>query len=183
MNILGLDISTTTIGVALVNGAGKIILLDYVKPEGIGPLHKAINAGEKLRRMLHGAQIDVVAIERPAIMFKGGSSGQTVALLHWFGGAMAVQIWQMFNKSPIYIAPSTARKAVLGVGRFPKGSNTKREVLNGISLLLSKDDWPVGGKGAFIPECYDMADAAVIALAPVMNLSLIQCVDLSLEGT
>lgn len=169
MNILGLDISTATIGVAVVNGLGHVQLLDYVKPEGVSPLHKALNAGQKLRVLLHGIQIDRIVIERPAIMFTGGSSGQTVALLNWFGGAMAVQVWQMFEKPPVYIAPATARKATLGIGKFPKGTDTKRAVFTLVSQKLSTYEWPIGPRGKPIPECFDMADAYVVAVAPLNN--------------
>ena len=177
MKILGLDISTTTIGVAVAEyttstDTGHVILLDYVKPEGVSPLHKAINANEKLRVMLHGIYIDRIVIERPVIMFKGGSSGQTVALLNWFSGAMAVQLWKTFEKDPIYVAPSTARKAVFGVGRFPKGTDTKKEVFRRVSQELPGFQWPATPRLTFKPECFDMADAFVISMSVIRDPQL-----------
>jgi hypothetical protein len=61
---------------------------------------------------------------------------------------------------------------VFGVGRFPKGTDTKKEVLKRVSQELPGFQWPVTPRLAFRPECFDMADAYVVCLSVIRDPQL-----------
>jgi hypothetical protein len=68
---------------------------------------------------------------------------------------------------------SSARKSIIGIGRYPKGVNAKEEVFKWVNSNCKPFTWPVKNKGRnkgkIISECYDMTDSWVIALFGVKN--------------
>jgi len=70
---------------------------------------------------------------------------------------------------------NTARKLAFPFLKFPKGSDRKELVRQSVAVLWPEVEWPVMTKGknvgGFRKECYDMSDAAVVALARMRELN------------
>lgn len=180
MNILGVDCSTSTIGLAIVTDKGNLVKLGYIKPEGDSPGDKVADIRKKIHEFVGSTILYAVAIEKPEIMHSGGgSSGQTVALLNWFNGAAYAILLELFGLLPVLIAPGTARKIVIGAGRFPKppgvkaSYHAKKCVFAAVSRMLPDRTWETGPRGGFKMENYDQADAYVVAMSIVGNPSLL----------
>lgn len=175
MNILGVDCSTTTIGLTLLTD-GRLSAMDYVKPEGETLFAKVLNAEVAIRKVWHYWRcpvIDQIVVERPIRFASGGSSANTVFVLNWFNGAIWTILWQNFGLVPAEFSPETARKITIGIGRFPKGTNTKEAVFDWVDKRLTQEkvvpDWPVNKRGRPAVERYDMADSYIVALAAYLK--------------
>ena len=170
MNILGVDISTTTIGLTILDENKNLILIDYIKPTGNTLFEKVDSAINQLNEKLKNFTVDKIYAEQPNVMFsKGLSSAQVLGTILRFNGSFLFTCCKKFNKLPIEVMASSARKSIIGIGRYPKGVNAKEEVFKWInSNFKSSFNWPLKDKGkkkgTIIPECYDMCDSLIIAL-------------------
>lgn len=166
--ILGLDISTTTIGFTILDSEGKVVRSNFIKPIGDTMFEKVDSAINDFNgKVGDGLKIDEIVAEKPNIMFASGfSSAQTLATILRFNGAFLFTLYCKFHILPIEVMAVSARKSVIGVGRFK--SDPKQAVLNWvISDYPEAANWPKIDKGKnqgkFKAECFDMADSYVIA--------------------
>ncbi len=171
MNILGLDISTTAIGICILNEK-EILLLDYVKPFGSDFLKKLDSSSSELINKLKPFKIDYIYAEKPNIMFsKGLSRAQVIAVVLRFNGALLFTLYREFNVLPKEVMASSARKKVIGKGKF---QDAKKAVFDYVySIVGDSINWPKKergqNKGKFANECFDIADAYIIAKYGILN--------------
>jgi len=178
--ILGLDISTSITGFAIV-AEGEIVFYDSVD------LRKYKNLFEKAERIKeaifnifdnyqycreddHWMEVESdhpishIYIEQSLHMFMGGkSSAKTLSTLTRFNGIVSWLIYEMFKMEPKYIAATSARKQA-GI-KVPRGQKAKQVVLQ--YLLDNEPAFTVEytKHGNPKPESYDRADAIVVAKA------------------
>ena len=164
--ILGLDISTSTVGAALVDSeTDELKGLFYVslkKEKGL------LNKIQSLKNELikYEQIIDHVAIEEPLVMFKEGfSRAQVLSLLSQFNGMSQFLTFLLYNTEPVMYNVNTARKLAFPNLKFPKGSKRKELVHECVAQTYPDVDWPLKRTEKLKDECYDMADAVVIARA------------------
>ena len=170
MNILGLDISTSTVGLCILDEHEKLIFIDYIKPTGNSLFEKLDSAVKQFNEKLKEFTVDKIYAEQPNVMFsKGLSSAQVIATVLRFNGGFLFTIKQKYGILNINeIMASSARKNTIGIGRYPKGVNAKEEVFKWVnSNSKNSFNWPLKikgkHKGQIIPECYDMCDAYIIS--------------------
>lgn len=168
MNVLGLDISTTTVGLTIVNEDG-LVMMDFVKPKGNTIFEKMDSGVEQLIAKIGKIKLDMIMAEQPNIMFQQGkSSAQTISKILRFNGAILFTLHRKFRIFPDEIMTVSARKQVIGRGRFDKGVDPKEEVFKFVSQKVNPDAWVKcfnEKTGKFKPERFDMADSWVIAMA------------------
>lgn len=170
--ILGLDISTSVIGTAVLDENDlKLHELSYIslkKEKGL--FNKALAFKDELEK--YDGIIDHVAIEEPLVMFKEGfSMAQILAMLSQFNGMCQMLTYFLYNQEPVLYNVNTARKLAIPEMKFPKGSDRKSVVLENVARLYPDVDWPLGPRsGKLKKECFDMADSAIIALAHAKTL-------------
>ena len=171
--ILGLDISTSSTGWCVLDGNTNAVI-----DIGFIPLSKEKNlftkaaiVMNKLTSVVQDNKITSVAVEQNLQSFRSGfSSAHTLSTLSKFNGI-----------EPTDINVSTARKnAGIKVQREKIcGVSTKEQVLTWAMNEVKTHDWPtkvvsrgkLKGQTVQIKECYDMADAYVIAkAAAIMNI-------------
>lgn len=176
--VLGLDISTSIAGACLISseestgvlfsGASKISNLDGLHP-------KATEFRLFLERIkTEFGMPQTVVVEEALQRFTGGlSSSRTISTLMRFNGAACYVAQEVFGIEPLMANVNAARKE-LGIS-IPKGSkDVKQQVLRWAQAheRLSNIKWPMkqlrGGprRGEVVEDesCYDIADAAVMAL-------------------
>lgn len=167
--ILGLDISTSVVGYCIIDKEGHLHDLSYIQLSKINDLFdKAEAVAEILNE--YNSLIKHIAIEEPLVMFQEGfSRAQILSKLSMFNGMTSMMTKFIYNQTPIYYNVNTARKLALPDLKFPKGANRKELVRLEIAKKYPDIDWPAISRGKNIgnprKECFDMADAAVIALA------------------
>ena len=177
--ILGIDISTSITGFAVV-GDGQLLhysSIDLRKHKG--PFMKAIALKEYIEDLFENYQleqeftsgwggsehpIEHIYIEQPLHMFmRGKSSAKTLSTLMSFNGIVSWIIYELFEIEPQYVAASSARKQC-GI-KVKRGEKAKEEVLKHLWENEPAFHIEYTNHGNPKPESYDRADAIVVALA------------------
>lgn len=173
--ILGLDISTSITGYCIVDTEGEVIRNGAwdLRNKNIynSEFRKATKIKEELCQLKVQYPIEKIFIEKPFMFFKsGGSSAKTMAILQRFNGVISWITFEIFDKEPIYLTASQARK-ILNI-RITKGQHTKKEVLSWLTENLSNFSVEYTKFGNPKPRYFDIGDATVIALAALKTLHL-----------
>ena len=179
--LLGLDISTSCTGWCILDMSGKLIKQGYVslkKQDGL--FNKAGVMADALSILHLKHDITMVYIEENLQSFRRGfSSAQTLSTLAKFNGIVSFLCFRQFDFEPLFMNVNAARKS-LGIKLIRKkdgGMPTKEQVLEWVNKQLVNQGieycWPKKtmksgprkGQEVLLPECFDMADAYVIALS------------------
>jgi hypothetical protein len=171
--ILGLDISTSVVGAAIVDSETDelkgLFYISLKKQKGL--INKAKALQMELQKYVD--IVDEVAIEEPLVAFKEGySSAQVLSLLSRFNGMGQLISFLLYNTEPVMYNVASARSQALPSLKWPKGVKRKIIVQECVAKLYPDVDWPKkpkakkpDGSPQLKDECFDMADAVVIARA------------------
>lgn len=167
--ILGLDISTSITGVAILDESGEVIdcfAVDFKKCKTF--FEKCEMAQKEIVERLYSDEfIDITSIyiEQSLQAFRPGlSSAKTLLTLSKFNGILAWMLYEAFNIEPEYIGATTARKQI-GL-TVPRGVKGKDVVMS--YMLKTQTNWfqvEYTNRGNVKSKYYDMADAFVVASA------------------
>ena len=175
--ILGIDVSTSITGFAVVDNEGKIVLSEACDlrkykdffSKCVAIREHILDICDKHCAILNGKGIEHIYIEQPFTFFNsGGSSGKTMAVLQRFNGVVSWMIYECFEIQPHYLGATQARKLV-GI-KVPRGQKAKLVVME---HLLSTDPCfkiKRTHKGNPKPQEFDRADALVIARAGLKDI-------------
>jgi len=168
MKTLGLDISSSKIGIALLDEE-NIIISDVLKFKSNQSLEERAAQFERRMREIdtHHVVFDVY-VEQPAIMFRGGkTTAFTMAILQRFNGMCCYALSQIFEMEASLINPNSAR-SVLGikVPRKVPSKEKKKAIIENISERFGDQfKYNLTNHGNPQPGTDDRADALVVALA------------------
>ena len=178
MIVLGLDVSTNTVGYCFMKHESK----DYgyiMDPIGIGFISlgkykkdwykKAdITIAELIKQFEKLGMPDVIQIENNLLGFQSGrTSMNVITTLARFNGIVSWGVYRATKIKPVHLHPSSARKKAWGTTfHYLKGINKKigvlGEVLNKWPTL--EEQLPRRPKtGDYKNEVYDIADAITMA--------------------
>jgi len=168
--ILGLDISTSITGYAVINLDGSLVELgswDFRNKNNFSNLYKkAIESKAKLEEISLSYPIDHIFIEPALNMFMmGKSSSHTISTLIKFNGILSWLCFEEFGIEPEYIPAISARKKY-GI-TIKRGEKAKEKVMQ--FVLDNEKDFIVEytKHGNPKPQYYDQADALVMAKAGI----------------
>lgn len=168
--ILGLDISTSIIGITILNKSGKIIHTEALDLRNKNHYPDVYKKYERVYSYFLELKLDYnydfshIFIEQSLQMFRSGfSSAKTLSTLSSFNGVVSYLCYRELKKKPEYISASSARKSC-GIS-IPKGKKAKEVV---IQFLLDNEpkfvvEYTKSGNPK--PKYYDIADSIVIAKA------------------
>lgn len=127
--ILGLDISTSVVGGALIDPdtkeLKKLFYVNLTKEKGLLNKIKAL----KVELQKYEGMVSHVAIEEPLVMFKEGfSRAQVLSLLSQFNGMCQLLAFLLYNCDPVMYNVNSARKLAYPTLKFPSGSKRKELV-------------------------------------------------------
>jgi hypothetical protein len=114
--VLGLDVSTKTIGISLFDKSGKLILLTHVTPKikNVDKLSdievlikKAQVFEEEFLKKYMNEGIEKVIIEEPLL---GSNNVYTMATLIRFNGMVSRSVYETLNVAPEFISSYDSRK-------------------------------------------------------------------------
>lgn len=178
--IMGLDISTSCVGISILDLEGSLLDLRHVylrveeDEEKLDTFDKAVRMRAVFREIREEFSLSEVYIEENLQAFQPGkSSADTIVKLARFNGIVSYLCLSELELKPKFINVSTARK-LSGIKVDKKSPvDTKDQVLTWARLKLPSFPWPQRvisrgkRKGQEVPEvwCYDMADAYVISRA------------------
>ena len=168
---LGLDISTSCTGVCVLDKNYNVIYLDVIR---LSKFDTFFDKCEEFKRFLTDIKqkyaIKKIVIEKNAQSFrKGLSSANVINVLARFNGAASYITFETLGVVPCFI-DATSSRAVNGikVNFKDKSSTTKEKVFCWVQNTI-KHTWPQKKTGKFKTECYDMADAYVLARVGVIS--------------
>lgn len=170
-NTLGLDISTTKIGIAVLDGSDQLLHSDLIKFKSELPLEDRAAIFESIMRKIEQKYNPMfVFVEKPAINFRSGSTAHVMAKLQRFNGMCSYACRKVFRENPELIDVRQARKAV-GI-KIPRGKGTKslakKVVIEHVKSMFEEDfRYNLTYKGNPQPGTDDRADAIVIALGGI----------------
>ena len=165
--IIGLDVSTSTIGYSIFDEFENLILLDYVDLTKSTTLYeKASVFLEVFISAIKKCEITIesfkgLIIEEPLLTFSKFSNAKTLAKLQAFNGIISYAMFT-FGLEPTHINAARARKLVCG--KLSKGS-VKEKVFEFVRKKEPQIDWPLTRTGNFKKQCMDMSDAYIVGRA------------------
>jgi len=180
--ILGLDVSTKTIGISLFNNKGQLLELTHISPK-IKPipetkteeLIKKADLFAEFVSKYSKMNIKYVLIEEPLLR---SNNVNTVGTLLRFNGMVTKICYDILNITPEYISTYEARKnafpelmqpgssgKIVLFGGYAKDIDKKRVIWDLVSKTEPKINWLLDKKGDLKKENFDMSDAYVVALA------------------
>jgi len=168
--ILGLDISTTLVGIAILDDNGKLIKTDGLDISKISNTFERLETvGAELYTIRSEYDIKEVFIETALKKFLPGKSrADTIIKLAKFNGVVSWICFECFEKEPTYINVNTARSLYgLSFPRSSKGPQRKKMVIEAViekEKTAFKYEMARGGRN-YKKGTDDRADAVVIARA------------------
>ncbi len=172
--ILGLDISTSVVGIAIIDDNKNLLAYNAVKFKANTDLEaradfliQGIESLNKLWRIKH------VFVEQPFIAFSGGkTTAVTMSKLQRFNGMCCYGLYRLYGNSPTLIQANKAR-GLVGC-KIKRGEKAKPVVLEWVkNSYPSSFTYEMTSHGNPRPATYDMADAIVVALAGLELLNQI----------
>lgn len=170
---LGLDISTSHIGVCIIDKNDKIyefFSIDYSKMGELDIFDKAKLFRIKMTDLFEKYNINKIYIEKPLLMFKEAASRiQVIVMLQQFSALCQFILLEM-GKNNVLIPSSTAMKAALGVGRKPQYITDKKAwtalEFEKIHPEIELKRYKIGKNiGNIHPDEYDKIDAWMVCKA------------------
>lgn len=166
--ILGLDISTSVVGLAILDENQKLLTYNAIKFKATTGLEERADFLVRGIQILDAAwRIKHVFVEQPFIAFSGGkTTAVTMSKLQRFNGMCCYGLYSVFGDSPTLIQANKAR-GLNGI-KIPRGQKAKPIVLKWVEENY-KDSfaYEMTRHGNPKPTTYDMADAIVVARAGI----------------
>lgn len=180
MRVLSLDVSTTFIGVCILDDT-NIVMLDHIEFNSKCKTlwAKADNVKEVFESWVGDERfvgLERVFIEDAAKRFTPGmSSAETIGTLLRFNGLTSYLVHEIFKLDPEYIPVGAARK-LCGLQMKQKknagGRGHKEQTYDTMMATdLNGTKWPTKKSGQLVDWRFDVADAYVIAKAGVVAVS------------
>ena len=170
--ILGLDISTSVVGIAILDKDKNIQTYNAIKFKPNMDLEERADFLQKSIQLLDTAwRIEHVFVEQPFIAFSGGkTTAVTMSKLQRFNGMCCYGVYSIFGNSPTLIQANKAR-GLVGI-KVKRGEKAKPVVLKWVETNYKKTfTYEMTRHGNPKPTTYDMADAIVVARAGIELLN------------
>ncbi len=180
--LLGLDVSTKTIGISLFNNKGELLELTHIspkaKPEPKTKTEELVKKADLFFEFIQKYKnlgIKYVVIEEPLLR---SNNVNTVGTLLRFNGMVTKICYDVLGIVPEYVStyearknafpslmqPNSSGKLVL-FGGLPKDVDKKKIVWDLVSKREPEINWLLDKKGQLKKENYDMSDAYTVMLA------------------
>jgi RNase H-fold protein (predicted Holliday junction resolvase) len=164
--VLGLDVSTKTIGIALFEGDGKLLELTHItprikpKPETkLEELFKKVDAFEKLITRYIELDIERVIIEEPLL---GSNNVYTISTLLKFNGMISKVVSEVLNVIPDFVSSYDARAysfpELMEVRKVNKKGEpySEKEIKKKKPVLFGGYPWDVDKKNVILEKVADL---------------------------
>lgn len=162
MRCLGIDISSTTIGVAIVDNGNTLVFMDFFSPSASKKddlLDKLSKSKKYLINLIDTYKPDVIAIEDIILAKNKLTTIKTLATLAIFNKALSLAILDYTNKKPHFFNVLKIRHKIK-IDSFPKKEDVPDLVAKHLKISFP---WKKK-KDKIIKQNYDMADAIAVAL-------------------
>lgn len=169
--ILGLDISTTVVGISIFDEEYKLHELSYVqfgkKLSLFEKLDEFINHFEKYSNL----KFTAISIEEPLMKFAGKfSNAQTIQKLTQMNAMISGYLYRNFNIEPFYYNVQSARKLAFPNLSIPQSHPNKKYLIwEAVMKLEPHLNWKYTKTGKLDDTNFDMTDAFVVGMAHIVS--------------
>jgi len=176
MDVLGLDISSSTIGFSVLQyttDASTISLQNYgyIKPDKDGDIEPRLDSAIKeIIKIYKKYKPDVIVVEEITKFMKGGSQANTIIMLATFNRTISYELYKISKKQIHRLMPATIRKEIkeyLGLKNKLDKEGVYEEVKKRFNNLAIETYIPSRGKnkGKVVEkeENRDITDAVAVA--------------------
>ena len=170
--VLGLDISTSRIGVTVMDYDENLICCDVLKMDSKKELEdRCMDLENHIVSLSRKYPIKQIFIEQPFMMFSGGkTTAMTMSKLQRFNGMCSYMVRRLLDINPELIAANRAR-SLNGI-KVKRGEKTKKIVIDWVAKKYPKDFiFELTRHGNPKLGTDDRADSVVIARAGIINLT------------
>tara|TARA_B110000211_G_C14035221_1_gene534173 strand:- start:312 stop:872 length:561 start_codon:yes stop_codon:yes gene_type:complete len=167
--ILGIDISTSVVGFAVMTDSHELVAYDKIKfKKDLALEQRAEHFKNKVEHFDKYYCISEVFVEAPAMMFGGGkTTANTMAKLQRFNGMCCYAVYDLLKITPTLIHANTARKK-MNI-KIPRNVlNKKHFIIECVEKEYPSFKYNLTRFGNPQPGTDDMADAIVIAHAGIL---------------
>ena len=166
--VMGLDVSSTTIGICILSYNDKTIKLDYInyyKPPKTGNIFERLNKTRKYIKTLIGAlKPDNVAIEDIVLFMSGRSTAKTITTLAILNRVVGLVVLDELKKEPYLYNALRIRHAIKSGKDLPAKEDIPELVAD---LLKIKFPYEKDKNLKNKKENEDMADAIACAICHI----------------
>ena len=167
--ILGLDVSTSRVGITILNSNADLIDCQVIKLNSKDELEIRCDQLKKYLQLNYNIYyIKEIYIESPFVMFSGGkTTAMTMAKLQRFNGMVCYMVRDLYGITAASIAANKAR-GLIGL-KIKRGENTKLKVIEWVQNEYPNDfivEYTRYGNPK--PGTDDKADSVVIARAGLL---------------
>jgi Holliday junction resolvasome RuvABC endonuclease subunit len=172
--VLGFDVSSTTIGIALVSveietAEVEMLEMDHIKPLKEGSLvSRLADTRNQIKHIIEQAQPDYICIEDILLFVAGRSSANTITLLASFNRMVCLLAFDYLGTEPHLYSATAIRNGLRTKYETPAKEEMPDLIADHFNFQFP---WMYGKKGKIEVENYDRADAAAAALFDAFVLS------------
>tara|TARA_R110000868_G_C10971024_1_gene769924 strand:- start:9334 stop:9906 length:573 start_codon:yes stop_codon:yes gene_type:complete len=177
---LGLDISTTVVGISLFDRENKICSLEYIKFKEKTTLFERLDDFIKYMDTLSSAlglensehKIEHISIEEPLKKFKGRfSNADTIQKLTFMNAMISGYLYRKFGTVPRYYNVNTARKTAFPDLKIPQSAPNKKYIIwENVVEREPQINWKYSKRThKLMKENFDMSDAYVCGLCDIIT--------------
>ncbi len=184
--VMGLDVSTKTVGVTILDLTGKLKEIDYIsfpksskKNGDVDIYDKVVYFRNKMNEYKQKYSVKHIYIEEP---LKNGNNMNTTMILCKFNGMISQEVYNIFEVKPIHHSVHDLRKAffpeyvklkkekgvIKEVLSLPTTMDKKKLVLEKVNNIAPFIKWVRDKNLLLKEENYDMADSFVVAMSGLL---------------
>lgn len=171
--VLGLDVSSTTIGYCLLeiteDNQIKFDHCNYLKPIKKGTIiERIVDTRNKIKAIIEKHKPDLIAIEDIIQFMKGQSTAKTIITLTTFNRMICLLANDYLGHPPELFSVMSIRHGLKTNNIFPKKEDMPELVAKHLGITFP---YELNKKGNIKVESYDMADGVAVALYYAFVLS------------
>lgn len=163
--VLGLDVSSTTIGICVLEVIGeeiKFVSAQYLKPLKKGTIiDRIVDTRNKIKDIIETVQPDHIVIEDIIQFMKGQSTAKTIITLTTFNRMICLLAYDFLKRKPELFNVMAIRHGLKINNIFPKKEDMPELVAKHLGITFP---YEINKKGNIKVESYDMADGVAVAL-------------------
>lgn len=169
--ILGLDISTTVVGIAIFDDNYKLHELSFFKFDKKRTMFEKLNDFIEHLEKYSELEFKSIAIEEPLKKFAGKfSNADTIQKLTQMNAMISGYLFVKFGVEPNYYNVQSARKYAFPNLSIPQSHPNKKNLIwEAVMKAEPTLNWVYGKTGKLIDGTYDMCDAYVVGMAHIVS--------------
>jgi len=172
--ILGFDVSSTTIGIGILNWDEssndiKYVSMNYIKPIKDGSIiERIVDTRNKIQKILADTKPDYIAIEEIIKFMKGKSTAQTIIMQATFNRMIGLVSYDYLGRAPELFNVLSIRHGIKINKTFPKKEDIPDLVAKHLGITFP---YEYKKTGKLKVENGDKADGMAVALYYAFLLS------------